>query len=324
MTTIHVTAIPMSDLGLVMLRVDTSGAPPPAGTVILARRNVGATSSMYPTVPAGFLSTEATVQLVGTSAAFVDSTAPLDTPVEYLAGLPGATLSVVASPVTVASGGRWWLGDPLRPYLDMSLVTKRSSGLACPIVGYRVISSLGDDAWDGRRDLVDVPGSRYPIAAAEPMASPTFEIRFGTRTLADRQAAEALFAPGDTLLLRAPTGYGLDPTYVAVTSLQLARVSANHQRTERVVTARVKVMEQPAGAAYGWLGARWADLCSGAYPTWSAMTAAGLSWGSLGTGVASGAYPTAMRTWSEVSATWATWALLTATGKTWEAVAVGS
>lgn len=323
-TMVHVTAVPYEGTGMVMLRVDTSGDPAPGDIVTLGRRPVGSTAASPAIVPAGYLATSGDVRLINGSGLFYDTTIPLDTPVEYLSGLPGGTATVAAGPITLGSQSTWRLGDPLRPYLDMAMVLTRSTATACPVAPNAIITSLTDDSLSGQSESVAVPGSGYPLTNPEPISSPTFGIAFVTKTTADREAAESLFAPGGILLLRAPSAYALPSRYLRVDSVGIARVRSDHRFPWRRFDAQVREEEQPTGAAYGWLGACWADLCSGSYPTWSAVTAAGLSWSSLATGIASGAYPSVMRTYPEVAATWATYADLEATGKTYAQLAAGA
>ena len=324
-TLIHVSASVYADLGLVMLRVDTSGDLAPGDVVSLGRRNVDSAVVEDVVVPAGYLSPSGDVHLVNGSGLFADTTVPLDTPVEYLAALPGQSMAVVAGPVTVDSGLNWRLGDPFRPYLDMPLILARSNPVLCPPTDRAaLILSLSEDNLDGQGEMTQIPGRADPVVSVEPIATPTFEVRLATRTRVDRDAALALFASGDVLLLRPPGIYETDPRFVEVTGVRVARISSDHRRSWRTITVSAREVAQPAGSAYGWLGARWTDLCGGTYPTWSAMAAAGISWGSLGAGVAGGGLPAAMRTWTEVSASWATWDDLTATGKTWAQVLAGA
>lgn len=324
-TLVHVSPMIYADLGLVLLRIDTSGEPPAGGLVSLARREVGATTTSSLTIPAGFLGASSDVQLVGTSGLFADTAVPLDTPVEYLSGLPGGTLTVATGSVTVASSSKWRLGDPLQPFLDLTMLnTRGGSATACPESTQAVIvSGLGDDDLSMQSELTQQPGSRTPVPGIEPISSATFEVRFGTRTRADREAAEALFASGNVLLLRAPATYQMDPRYVAANSVRISRVRTDHRVQWRMVTAQLRVVDQPPGGAYGFLGARWADLCS-TYATWTALNAAGLSWGSLGTGVAGGSFPAAMRTWTDVASDFASWTAVAAGGRTWDQLLAGA
>jgi len=314
-----------TDLGLVLLRVDTSGTPAPDGVVALARREVGSTTSSSITLPAGYLSTSNNVQLVGNSGLFADTTVPLDTAVEYLSGLPGTTLTVATGSVTVASSAKWRLGDPLQPYLDLTLLkTRGSTATACPDSTQAIIiNGLGEDALDMQSELTQRPGSRTPLPGIEPISSATFEVRFGTRTQTDREAAESLFATGNILLLRAPSVYQMDPRFVAVTSARIARVRTDHRVQWRMVTAQLRVVDQPPGSAYGFLGARWMDLCA-TYSTWTALNAAGLSWASLGTGVAGGTFPAAMRTYAEVQSEFASYTAVATGGRTYDQLLAGA
>ncbi len=324
-TLIHVSPTVYAGLGIVMLRVDTSGDPAPGDLVVIARRIVGSTSPEEVIPAAGYLSESSTVHLINGSSILFDTTVPLDTAVEYLAYLPGEDPEVVTGGVTVPSGMIWRLGDPVRPYLDLPLTLSRANPVECPTTaGAKIILSLSDDSLDMQSEIMKLPGSRTPLTYTEPIASPTFEIRFATRSVADRQAAENLLAPGGVLLLRAPSVYQFVQRYLVVTSAKIERISADHRKSWRIFTVQAKECSQPPGAAYGWLGARWLDLCYGGYADWDAILAAGLSWGSLGTGIAGGGYPSEMRTYAEVDATYAIHAALIATGKTYSDLVTGA
>lgn len=320
-TLIHVTATPVSSLALVMLRVDTSGDRVPA--VTLLRRVVGSTVTASVIVPAGMADADGNLLVPGGSAELLDSTAPLDTPFEYLAGLPGQTPTVVCTPVTLASSDMWHLGDPARPYLDLAL-SRTTTTPYCDTSGSIIILGLSDDTLGGRGDVLEIPGRRMPQAQVEYQQTPSFQVRFGTKLTSDRQAAEALFATGDVLLLRVPVAYDLDPRYVMVDEVQIGRVSTDHRKEWRLFTVSLREVDQPAVQSGGAAGFRFSDLCSGGYATWSAMVAGGLSWASLGYGVGGGGLPAVMRTWAEVNSTWASWNALAATGKTWTDVVTGA
>lgn len=323
-TLVHVTPMVYADLGIVLLRVDTSGTPPANSLVSLARREVGSTVSSEPPVPAAYADASGDVQLVVTSGLFADTTVPLDTPVEYLSGLPGTALTVATGSVTVASSSKWRLGDPLRPYLDQALILKRSSATFCPDTDRAIIIlGLGEDGLNMQTELTEQPGSATPVTGLQPMASPTFEVRLATRTQADREAVEALLATGNVLLLRPPAVYQMDPRYVVVTDARVSRISADHRKPWRVITAQLRVVSQPAGSSYGWLGARWADQCA-TYATWTALNAAGLSWASLGYGAAGGGIPAAMRTYNEVAVEFASYNALAAGGCTYDQLLAGA
>lgn len=320
-TVVHVTATPLVGLGLVVLRVDVSGDLVPR--VDLARRAVGDTTIDPVILAAGYLSVDGNLELVNGSAMVYDTTVPLDVPVEYLVAVPGEELVVVTGPVTVASGGLWRLGDPARPYLDIT--ASLAAGVAeCSTVGAIITMGMSGDSLDGRGETADVPGRRDPIVGTEVMSLPRFELRMATRTTADREAAEALLATGDVLLLRTPSAYAMGPRYVLVSEVQIDRLVNDHRKSWRRISAGLRQVGAPEVGAYGWLGTRWMDLCTGPYATWADLTAAGISWSTIGYGIAGGAFPAAMRTWFEVNATWASWAALTATGKTWAQLVEGA
>jgi hypothetical protein len=324
-TLVHVSPSVYSSLGLVVLRIDTSGDPPPGGLVSITRREVGYTVESPVVAPAGYASGSAVIRLVNGSAIIADTTVPLDVAIEYLAGLPGETLTVAAGPVTLLSGATWRLGDPLRPYLDLALTPRRTTPVECPTTaGAKIILGLTADQLDLQSEIGQLPGNRNPLVSVEPIASPSFEVRFATRSQPDREAAEALFAPGGILLLRAPATYQFRQRYLIPTGLSISRVSSDHRKPWRVITVQARECSQPPGASYGWLGTRWQDLCSGGYTTWAALAIAGLSWGSMGTGVVGGGFPAAMRTWTEVDSAYASWGALTVAGLTWSELLGGA
>lgn len=324
-TFVHVSHLVYADLGLVVLRVDTSGDPVPGDLITIARRMapLGSIESVIPA--AGYLSESNQIQLVNGSAVIVDSTVPVDTTVEYLAGVGNEEPEVVTGEIIVPSGMVWHLGDPLRPYLDLHLTLSRANPVECPIsASGKIILGLSRDSLDMQGEVISLPGSRNPLVYTEPIASPTFEIRFATRSAGDRQAAEDLFSPGGVLLLRAPSVYQFTQRYLAVTSVSIDRISGNHRKPWRIFTVQARECSQPPGASYGWMGARWQDLCSGPYSYWDDVTVAGISWGSLGYGTVGGAIPSSIVTYDEVDTTYADYSTVTATGKTYEELVMGA
>lgn len=316
---VHVTPTPYAALGLVMLRVDLSGGT--IDEVTVERQAVVTGDTLPPIVPAGYLGATATVRLINGSGVWADTTVPLDTPVQYLAAVPGEDPVASGDPVTLDSGGVWRLGNPFRPYQDV-LLTLAAPTPHCSATGAAVIMGLTADQHNGQGELQRLAGRAGPLVGTDPLETPTFDLRLWTRLEADREAVLDLHRTGDILLLRAPSTYQLAPRYVFVSGVGVERVSADHRKTWRAIVAQLREVDQPVGGAYGWLGVRWVDLCT-VYPTWADLLAAGASWATIATGGATGAFPAAMRTWAEVDATWATWAGLTAEGKTWAELVAG-
>jgi len=303
-----------------MLRVDLSGVIVPE---VVIMREVVATAVQSPViVPAGYLGASATVKLINGSGIWADTTVPLDTPVRYLAALPGATPAPATGSVTVASGGLWRLGNPTRPYQDITLV-RAAPAPHCATTGAVVIVGLTADQHEGQGETQKLAGRADPLVGTDPLATPTFSLRLWTRLETDREALLDLYRTGDVLLLRAPVTYQLAPRYVLVGGVGVERVVSDHRKTWRSVSAELREVAAPTAAAYGWLGTRWIDMCA-TYATWAAFVAAGSSWAAVASGVATGVFPAVMRTWAEVDATWATWAPLTATGKTWAELVAGT
>lgn len=324
MSLVHVTAVPEATRGLIHLDVASSGLP--AGGVTLFRRLVGGTTLDRVIVPAAWAELDGTIRLLNAQAAFDDTCAPLDLAVEYLATWAGqATPTVVSGSAILANPGGWWLGCPMRPYLNLVLSMRTA---LVPCSGSRAIFILkfGDEERAARSTLTDQSQRADRIHTSYPMGMVTSNLELATKELADADALAALLDPGDVLLLRAPGngGYGFVNRFCSITGSGSARLVADGRRAWRRTSLEYELVLAPAGGAYGTSGVTWDGLCGGAYATLAAATAAGTSWRSIADGIVGGTYPTVFRTWSEVSSTWATWAALTATGKTWLQVTDGS
>jgi hypothetical protein len=313
MTTAHVTPLPDPTTGVVTLRLSTSGDE--ATSILLYRRIVGEATLVPVILPAAWLEPSGGIRPIAGQASFDDTCAPLDIPVEYLAAIDGADPVLVSDEVTLINPGGWWLGDPLRPQLNLALVLRRSI-TACDGVRAVFLSTLGDEEQEAVGELTAVAGQAYRLHDTQPLRAATSGLVLATKELADMDAVHALLDPGGVLLLRAPASpdYGFSTRYCSVREVTKTRLVPDARVAWRRWELPYELVEAPAGGAYGATGTAWGDLCD-AYATYALMAAAGdLSWTSIVAGVATGRFPAAYRTCAEVSATWATCAALAAAG----------
>lgn len=322
---VHITAVPIAERGLIHLDISVSGASP--ASFQLLRRDVGSTETQAVPVPAAWMGSDGLLTPINWQAAFDDATAPLDVAVEYLvATVAGGTPTLASNQATLVSSGTWWLGDPLRPYLNLALSMSGTSAAPCSAGRGIFVLQLGDDRRDAQSVLLEQPGRADRLHVTYPTRLPSSKLELATRQLADRQAVEDLLAPGGALLLRVPgtLGYGIVNRFLSVTGSTESRLVRDSRKPWRHWTMDYEAVLQPPGGTFGTTGTTWDSLCGGAYATFADALAAGISWRSIADGIPGGVYPAAFRTWSEVSAAWATWGALTATGKTWLQVESGA
>lgn len=310
---VHVAATPDDAAGIVRLRVSASGST--VRSVQLYRRVVGSTELVRVIPPGSYLDVDSGILLVSSQAVFDDTTAPLNSPFEYLAAPVGEDPVTASDQVTLSFTGNWWLGDPLRPHLDLSVVMRNG---ATPCSGTRAIYFLGVSALDrdGRSIRSDVPSQTYQYHTTYPMGAPSGILSVATRQLPDKDDMNLLFDSGDILLLRAPLtgGYGFTNLFLSIARVQEARLVSDHRVPWRRFNIQFQVVGPPAGGAYATDGTSWGDLCDGAYATLADMLVDSVSWATIAAGIPGGVFPSVWRTCTEVDATWATCAALAATG----------
>lgn len=324
MTLVHITGIPDTTAGLVRLSVSTSG--PPVDQIIITRRVVGETAQVAIIAPAPYLDQiTGLLRPIDGQAQFDDSTAPLDVAFEYLAAPAGETPLVASGPITLTNPGGWWIGDPLRPHLNLEL-SLRHSIPACATTRAIFFMSLPELTRQAHSTLTTVPARTDAYHNSQPMGLPSGTLTLATRRLDDIAAVHELLDPGDILLIRAPSAglYGFTNLFVSVSGAVESRLVSDHRHPGRRVELPFTVVLQPAGGSYGGIGETWDSLCDGPYATLADALAAGVSWRTIAYGIMSGTFPAAWRTYAEVTATWATFAALTATGKTYLELLTGA
>lgn len=191
-----------------------------------------------------------------------DYEAPLDAPVTYQATnvSTGAVLAT-SSAVTLDSLGKFWLGHPGRPELNIA----------------PVVAAISPGTRKARAQVFEVIGRSLPVAQSLRRSSYA-----GTMTLRARDGEELagindLITDGHVLMMRAPASWpGYGSRYIQVGDVdfeQLIRVPDGRF----TITLPWTEVARPAGLAETGAGYRWSDLTAAqaswlgvisAYPTW--------------------------------------------------------
>lgn len=213
-------------------------------------------------------------------AVFYDFEAPLDAPVTYTtdsAEVFNTTASTTATLPSVA--GQGWLIDPFRPGLNLPLkLTGSMNGVNCPLPKPGVyFAGLGDREFAADSQAFGVSGARRPVVAYSVRKDHTSELRLATRTLADRDATDALLANGGPVLLQLTAEYGEADKYMQVGDVATGRLGPDARKPYRGYRLPYAVIDAPEGESQGAVGTRYRDLCA-KYATWDAMKADGVTW----------------------------------------------
>lgn len=204
--------------------------------------------------------------------------------------------------VTMASGGAFAFGDPVRPCNDFRVplcFTQPTGDPAC-VPGNGVFFASMDVEDRESNDLVINPtNASLPLAMTRDMRGISSVFTLVTRTFADRDALIELVKPGGPVMLRGPVTYGVIDQYM-VGRLSTQRGLSDHKYPVRVNDYSYVQVRRPAGPSLGVCGSQVQDMCD-IYDTWQAIDDAGLNWDDLIRGRAShdGGDPIAdYRTWT--------------------------
>lgn len=280
---------------------------------------------------------------------FWDTELPLDTEVYYRTEgvdapcIPAADPCAPCVPVTaqtavltMASGGVFAFGDPVRPCNDVRVplcFTQPTGDPACIPGSGIFFASMGDEQIDANSiDLLPTNAS-LPITMSRQMRGISSVLTLVTRTFADRDALKALLKPGGPVLFRgvhAPKDYGIDNEYLSINPLSIGRGLSNHTYPVRINDMPYLQTRRPAGPSQGVCGTRVQDMCD-VYSTWQQIDNAGLTWEDLLRGRAShdGGDPIGdYRTWTigtnTVLADFANWNAVNTLGRDWTDLEVGN
>jgi hypothetical protein len=256
---------------------DATGAilsSPSTTTTVLAATTITASG----TAPANTVSVQPFVTMSGTPAATVIASVG-SLVVTNVAG------TATTSPVTVPSRGACQFKDPLRPGSNVRVdFTFAPDPLCTPTEGI-FWQSLDTEEQAANAATFNVNNQPNPIVVAKQRSSVTSTLTLVTRTFPDRDRLDLLLAPGSTLLFQAPDEYGLPDRYLSVGAVSKARVLPDHRIPIRVFSMPHAVVSAPGGPMQGTVGTRWSDTCN-RYASWSAVTAAALTWTQVLNGLA--------------------------------------
>jgi hypothetical protein len=253
------------------------------------------------------------ITLVGNTASTYDTEAPMDIPVYYrLEDCAGVAASVNSLEVVVPSGGRFWLKDPLRPYLNVPITLRGDENPCTPVLGV-YFRSMSEETFPGAGAVQRAVNRRNAVAVVRVRSGYNSTLNLATRTFVDRDAVRDLLSTGDVLFLQSPASYGIPQVYVHVPgSPAWQRLSSDHKKQWRLVSIPFDEVDRPAGLAFGVSGTRWADMCD-LFANFLAFETAGISWRDVMAGLAGNpadSIVTGWRTYAMVKSEFATYAAI--------------
>lgn len=327
-----ITAIPHATLPYV--RVDINWADYPAVAYARVIRTVTATGATAPLRPYVAFSGDY-ILLSCSHATFWDTEAPLDTPVTYttealngpctpnpVTCLDCIPVTATSGSVTVASGGSFFLGDPVRPCHDQAVPLCIVNPVDPNCIPGRGIffANMAEESEQPNSITVNPTNARRPLSITRERRDIESTLTLVTRTFVDRDAVKLLAQPGSPLLWRGPQAYGIADTYMDVGTLTVSRGVANHKIQPRVVSLPFVTEDRPAGPTLGLCGIQVQDLCD-VHDTWDEMTTAGFTWEGLLAGQGGGVFTG--RIWDDVLADFADWNAVDNGTRTWAGVEAG-
>lgn len=222
-----------------------------------------------------------TVPLLGEQAVYIDSTAPLDTPVWYrIIGHPGATEDI-QGPFEVPSLGQVWIKDPLRPWASQAFdVCENGASIpnACgPADPVYLWLGFQEQNWDMDAGLFPVLNAEHPADVYARRKFATGALRFITRSLAAADTIYELFTAGGPVFVQAPPVYGWDDAHVQPGPISWEYIHPDQRIPDRIYTVPWTIVDAVEGPAQGTLCANWCAV-EEAFATFADMTAAGGTW----------------------------------------------
>lgn len=222
------------------------------------------------TVPANGVSVRPVLAMTGTPAA--STIASVSSAV-----VTNAAGSATSSTVSVASNGSCWLKDPLRPGSNVRVDFCFDPNPLCTPTQGVFFQSMDTESRAANAANFNVNNQALPVVVSKVRAGITSTLTLVSRTFPDRDALNALLAPGSPLLFQAPSAYGVVDQDMSVGASAVSRVLPDHRFPIRVFTLPYVQTAAPGGPMQGTLGARWQDTCN-RYSTWGAVNGAGLTW----------------------------------------------
>lgn len=296
-------------IGAVLLQMDWSDKPAVAYARIQRQTPDGVLTSVRMNT-----STDATgeyIELSAGRAIIFDTEAPLDIPLLYITdGLGDAVSSAASGEVILQGSGILFLKDPVYPAHDIRIGLEVPSYALpeCKPGDGIFFRTMGDENLGTQSTNWSIANSSYPVTLAQVRSAPASTLSLILRTFGDGDVTDLLMSEGTALLLLSPPKYGYSRRYISVGDYTKSRLSRDLRRQWQIATLPYVTVLRPAGLAYGILGARWSDLCSGPYATLGAAEDAGLLWSQIMLGQAGG--PPAVigyRTYAEVLSVFGTY-----------------
>lgn len=257
MATLTVAATEYPDASPPAVRLDITASGTPTVTEVTATRT-DVTGKSYPVRT----SDGDPLPVSGGVAVLWDYEAPYGTTSTYSVAASGATTVTDTALLDVTAV---WLVHPGVPSRSMAVF----------------VTELGELTRAVDRGLFAVIGRNDPIAVtggARGTASGMLGLR--TKTDAERNALNLLLDDGATLLLNLPpTGWGMDPCYISVGDVSVARTIEYAPHPWREWSLPYQVVYRPAG---GSQSLRTWETIAAEYPgTWADVAATGLTWADL-------------------------------------------
>lgn len=191
-----------------------------------------------------------------------DYEAPLDDPVTYEArDSSSGTVLATSSAVTLDSDGRFWLGHPGKPTLNLAPVVK----------------GIQPGTRKARSTTLDIIGKTLPVGQSLRRGSYSGSLVVSTRTENELDALNSLIGDGNVLLMRAPASWvGYGSRYVQIGDVdfeQLIRVPDGRFTVSLPWTE----VSRPAGLAQAGPGYRWVDITT-AFASWLELYTLNATW----------------------------------------------
>lgn len=229
-----------------------------------------ATYSTAQVAPANTVSVQPYVQMTGTPAAGVVVSV-------FSAAVTNAAGSAQTGGVTVQSLASCWLKDPLRPGNNVRVDFAFDPNAQCTPTEGVFFQSMDQEQRGANAATFNINNQAQPVVASKVRSSVTSTLTLVSRTLADRDRLNAELEPGSPLLFQVPAEFGVPDRFLSIGTTAVSRVLPDHRFPIRVFQLPFASVAAPGGPMQGTVGARWQDMCN-RYASWSAVTAAGLTW----------------------------------------------
>lgn len=191
-----------------------------------------------------------------------DYEAPLDVPVSYrVTDVDSSAVLDTTTTVTLASGGRFWLGHPGKPTLNIT----------------PVVREIQPGTRKARSQNFDILGRTLPVGQSLRRASYSGTLVLRARDEDELWGINEILDDGHVLLMRAPAtwpGYG--SRYIQVGDAEVAQ-QIRVPDGRFTVTLPWTEVSRPVGLAEAAAGFTWADLGDG-YASWLEVIAAYETW----------------------------------------------